>query len=686
MHFSLSLFRARGTVERQKTSPIIAFIVAAWLLPHIVPDSENTHSSLTRVELGLVIALTLIAGLLRCVNLDDLAIEHFDEGVYASNLWFPDDGFEYPDRHLFAPPLVPSLIEWSLLIFPEQTWAPFLPALLLGTLSVPLVWLVGRNWFGAPAGVAAACLLAMSDFHIALSRSALTDVTMTFFLIAAVGLFHSALTQDRLGRSLLAGVATGWAWSAKYNGWLAVAICFSGTIAALLIAKAWLARQTNANAKPKSKGKTKSTSKRKTKQDLEFDEHEPNIVTIGQASKHLVAMLIVAGIVWYPVYDGLQAHGGYSSVSENHQQYVVGLSGWWSGLVQHESVQRHYAGWLSWIGGMLSVVCAVVTANVSRSTWNVKQTSDSSDRTSNEDNSNPSSSNDSLGQSRSTWNVELSNSRIVFVVMLAGAIVLSPLSVFVIWSITTIGATLLSICRRPNEFSNQLKEVSSNRWFGLWFSLAWLTGLLLATPMYHSYPRLLLPLLAVGCIATGAACVMLLFGGSRKPAESNSKGRWVTIVLILIVCSLRSNRVGFRCWEPRTNMATIAELAIADAESDAAKSNNQRPDVKFILYVYGEPGLFFHIPREGVPTRPIQDLSFAKPNAKPLQVPTYFLVGPHGRKSSNFQKQLREVRDHIELVQSYKYEASDFVLLDDFKPSQLSQLAPDRIALYRVRN
>ena len=33
-----------------------------------------------------------------------LAIEHFDEGVYASNVWFgSEDAYEYPYRYLYAP-------------------------------------------------------------------------------------------------------------------------------------------------------------------------------------------------------------------------------------------------------------------------------------------------------------------------------------------------------------------------------------------------------------------------------------------------------------------------------------------------------------------------------------------------------------------------------------------------------
>jgi dolichyl-phosphate-mannose-protein mannosyltransferase len=621
-------------------------------------------NSSTRVELGLIVALTCIAGIVRCVGLDEIAIEHFDEGVYASNLWFPDNGFRYPDQQLYAPPLVPSLIEWSMLIFEEARWAPFVPSLLFGSLTVPLVWFIGRGWFGPSAGIASACLVALSDFHIALSRSALTDVTLAFFLIAAVGLLHAAMTQDRFGLSLLAGVASGLGWSAKYNGWLAMAIAVSGTIAAIGAVRFWL------RPSPEG-GAAKSTDSKKLSSKIADDE-QPVSITSLLAVKHLTVMIVLACAVWYPVYDGLQAHGGYSAVADNHKRFVVGLSGWWSSLLQQESVQRHYAGWLTWFGGMLAVVCATVISNVSRSTWN-NENAKSAEQP--EDGSNPDGS---------TWNTKPSRQRIVFVTALTGAIVLSPVIVFVVWSLTTIFASLVNI-RRLKTGAIELAEPNSYRWMALWFCLAWLAGLLLATPMYRPFPRLLLPFLSVGWIVTGAACVMLLNASPTPEADSRRNKRWIIIALIIAVCGWRANRMGFRSWQHRSSLANIAEQAIEAASDVAADSPAARDDVKFVLYVYGEPGLFFHVPRDGVPTSPVQDLDFAKPGSNHARVPTFVLVGPHARKSPVFQEQIKEVREQLELIKSYNYRASDFVLLDDIKPSELPKTGPDRVVLYRVR-
>ena len=109
----------------------------------------------SRTELIVALAITLAGFAARFAFLDELAIEHFDEGVYASNLWFPDEGFQYPDRFLYAPPLLPSLIEWSIILFSPARWAPLLPSLILGSLTVPLAWWSLRRWANGPTSPSA---------------------------------------------------------------------------------------------------------------------------------------------------------------------------------------------------------------------------------------------------------------------------------------------------------------------------------------------------------------------------------------------------------------------------------------------------------------------------------------------------------------------------------------------------
>ncbi|MFN8855422.1 MAG: ArnT family glycosyltransferase [Planctomycetaceae bacterium] len=190
--------------------------------PAVVPERART---VTPREAGLAIAITLVGIALRWVGISQCELSHFDEGVYASNVWFgPESGYAYPARHLYAPPLVPALIELSIAVLGPGGVAPLLPGLVCGCLLIPLVWWVGRQWFGTPAGLVAATLAALSGPHAYFSRTALTDTPLCLFLTAAVYLGGEWLQRGRGWRLLGAGVCAGLAWWTKYNGWLSLAI------------------------------------------------------------------------------------------------------------------------------------------------------------------------------------------------------------------------------------------------------------------------------------------------------------------------------------------------------------------------------------------------------------------------------------------------------------------------------
>lgn len=675
---------------------------------------ESSHSvPVSRTELIVALAITLAGFVARFAMLDDLAIEHFDEGVYASNLWFPDDGFQYPDRFLYAPPLLPSLIEWSVLIFSPARWAPFLPSIILGSLTVPLAWWSLRRWSSGAAGIAAATLIALSDFHIAMSRSALTDAPMIFFLLLAVWLTIEALSKSDWRLAAVAGFATGLAWATKYNGWLPIAIAISGTGAAWVL-------------QPKSKQSSDSV-------------HDS--VRFSSVALCLAVMTATACATWAPVWWELQSIGGYARVADNHQNYVTGFAEWWPAAVRHEAVQRHYAGWPTLLSGWLAVVAAAFILHVKRSTWNESTQDSDAPREA-------ASGMANHGVKRSTWNESNFKSTVAISAALTGAIVLSPLIALGVWSLTELVASAVTLRRnrkqrlsdiarqdsaakgrpktgnkhsvRPTENSEQLS------WFGVWLHLAWLCGLILATPLYRPYPRLILPLLCVGWLATGLAVVRLLGGrlvaghltgtqsasmtDSLKPAEpivdeataheeSNARTealasspsrnhlrlKFIWLVLVVFLCVWRASNDPARAWQDRSALAGIAEEAIAKAAENCQGEPRLNEHIDFVVYVYGEPGLFFHIPRDGVPVQPVMDLKFAKPGSGHPRVPTFVLAGPHAWKSPQFGDQLRDVEDTMELVSIFPYPISDFVLLDDHAPQRLSRHRKDDVRLYRVQ-
>ncbi|WP_433552647.1 dolichyl-phosphate-mannose--protein mannosyltransferase [Micromonospora zamorensis] len=161
-----------------------------------------------------------IAAILRFVGLSSIKTKIFDETYYAKDGYgLISRGVEwnYKDNvpsYVVHPPLGKWLIglgEWAfgyqdaeskvsvpghlVTTTPEFGWR--FSAAVIGTLSVLLLVRIGRRMFRSTVlGCAAGLLLALDGFHLVLSRAALLDIFLLFFVLAAFG----ALVLDRDAR------------------------------------------------------------------------------------------------------------------------------------------------------------------------------------------------------------------------------------------------------------------------------------------------------------------------------------------------------------------------------------------------------------------------------------------------------------------------------------------------------
>ncbi len=544
---------------------------------------EVSGPAISRNETLIALVLFVIGVAVRVAFPSAMAVEHFDEGVYASNLWCPDNGFQYPDRHLYAPSLLPALIEWSLMLFGPTRWAPMVPSLVFGSLTVPLIWWVGRSWFGPAAGLSAAALAAMSDYHILFSRSALTDVTLGFWLLLAVYFFESAFRTLNPARAVIAGVVTGLAWWTKYNGWLPLAISLSGLLAWSLFS---------------------------SREERQF---RRRLMLWGIAA-------VTALAVWSPFWWSLPH--GYSQVAANHRQYVVGFGGWCDGFIRHTQTQCYV------IRGQTG--CAVIVA------------------------------------------------------------------LFVILSLrpgakeSRVWIEKRTLQRPVPPSPTELIPLHLHQ--SEWMLLAWCVGLTLTTPLYRPYPRLALPWFISGCLGI----IWLLFASKRF--EQVRIPRWLAIpgtVLLLLVGIVfefveipqpRDAR-WVAGWQSRTALADLAPQIQEVARRLATEAGSR--DVggrRAVLYVFAEPGLFFHLPADDLGVAPAGNLDFLKPDSPSTGLPTFLVTGPQAHRSAAFEEQVTQHAVRIELVQSWPYAASDFVLLDQVPPSLLdTERAKCEVRLYRVK-
>lgn len=167
------------------------------LSPHRTSRSEYAWSWLA------TLVVTAIAGVIRLVELDQPKGKIFDEVYYATEGWsLVRRGIEWNETNNTAsyvvhPPLGKWLIGLGEKVFGYHEFGWRIAAAVVGTLSVLILIRVARRMFRSTVlGCAAGLLMALDGMHFVLSRTALLDIFLMFFLLAA----FAALVVDRDAR------------------------------------------------------------------------------------------------------------------------------------------------------------------------------------------------------------------------------------------------------------------------------------------------------------------------------------------------------------------------------------------------------------------------------------------------------------------------------------------------------
>ncbi len=93
-----------------------------------------------------------------------------------------------------------------------------------GSLSVFLVFLIGRTLFNTHIGLIGSLILSVAPLHVTCSRYVKEDSLLTFFILLSVYLLVKATKEDKKSLLYLSGFAAGAAASTKYSGILTGAI------------------------------------------------------------------------------------------------------------------------------------------------------------------------------------------------------------------------------------------------------------------------------------------------------------------------------------------------------------------------------------------------------------------------------------------------------------------------------
>ncbi len=162
-------------------------------------------------ERAALAAVTLLAALLRLWALGGKTI-WLDE---AFSIWVADDALPEILRFVASvdhhPPLYYVLLHGWQARFGDSADAVRSLSALLSIITVPILYAAGKRLVGTPAALMAACVLALSPFHVRYAQEARMYALMTFFAAVALLCLAVYLTETRQGnmqrRTAMAGLA-----------------------------------------------------------------------------------------------------------------------------------------------------------------------------------------------------------------------------------------------------------------------------------------------------------------------------------------------------------------------------------------------------------------------------------------------------------------------------------------------
>lgn len=171
-----------------------------------------------RAQIAALISLIAFGALTRFINLSRPGELVFDEVYYVDGARdYLANGVELDDgkaEFIVHPPIGKWAIAIGIKVFGDNPFGWRATAALVGTLSILLIFLIARQLFKSFfIGFSAATLMALDGLHLVMSRTALLDIFLSFFILLG---FYLLLKNRLWLAGLVFGLALGTKWSAVY--------------------------------------------------------------------------------------------------------------------------------------------------------------------------------------------------------------------------------------------------------------------------------------------------------------------------------------------------------------------------------------------------------------------------------------------------------------------------------------
>jgi 4-amino-4-deoxy-L-arabinose transferase-like glycosyltransferase len=203
----------------------IGACLAAALWPATIPPRLQWHPRAwlrritweTWLEIAAVVGLTLVAAILRIAALDRVPyVLGGDEawfGLTARQVLGGELRHPFRTAYVAMPTLFYWPLSWAMRLVGDGVTGLRLPAAMVGTATVPALYLLARQFWGRRMAVLSAILLATYDYHIHYSRLGANNIWDPLFAVLTLWLVEIGLTSTEEGKRtryfILAGLVMG---------------------------------------------------------------------------------------------------------------------------------------------------------------------------------------------------------------------------------------------------------------------------------------------------------------------------------------------------------------------------------------------------------------------------------------------------------------------------------------------
>lgn len=191
-------------------------------------------------EAAALLLILLLAAALRLWAIKSLPPGlHFDEafnGISARNLLESGEFQIFFEEDMGEEPLAIYLVALAFRLLGAEPWVIRLTSALVGLLTVPLAWVLGRELFRSRlAGLGTALVLAILYWHVSFSRIGMEPILVPLLGTLAFAALARGLNTGRLPAFLLAGVGLGGSFYTYKAGYFVplVAVLYVGCAALL---------------------------------------------------------------------------------------------------------------------------------------------------------------------------------------------------------------------------------------------------------------------------------------------------------------------------------------------------------------------------------------------------------------------------------------------------------------------